>query len=895
MNISANQATQIPVAVGNPTTILNTGHGTLYYGRDAQVSQTHNTGSIAPGASVLIEATNYIISIGQPGEFQLIQGEIPGEGSWTNVVIATLGTPANFVPLSDGAGGYAWGASGASPPVTSVFGRAGDVAAVSGDYTVAQVTGAAPTASPAFTGSPTVPNQSPLDNSTKAANTHYVDAAVAAGGGGGGGGTGSNYPSPKNSPYNAKGGAKHFSAGGSHPGSSQWRDTTNHPFTGVGEVGKTIVIIGGGSVGVGGNLPHVTTIATFVDASNITLTVDCPNPGGVTGEYYYGPDDTVAFQALSTAVKGRIEVSYDSYMVTSIDPSPGQFWDGGGSHMYHIPFHSALRGAVAAVFADTTNDGATENDQGEFFNFNFHGAGLLGFDHTNCNGYGGIFLQQWSRARVHHNTYDNFADSNVYYADCQKTETKYNIMTNHGVTSGRNAVVYFDSATGNATATPVCDHRANGNHIETHCAGIVASEGVVSETQDLRANFYGNTVHCFSDSLFCCIGLEMKSTASGGTLNMRRCIIKGNILTNDSTGLAQCILVHDSGPETDPTRIQDIIVEGNDCKSANGGSGGAVISVMGSRMKVRGNNLVHSGTGRAILVNNSTTPQVFYVEVAGNTISSTGTPTQSIIDIFGIGNSVVENNKIYFTGTAAAAVHGIAFSNTCSLISVQNNRIEGVPGAGIMVAGTPSDFLIEGNKIYNCNANSNATANGSGIAWNVTTTGGGNQNIIRGNTIWDDRGTNKMTFGIFSAAASGTIPMLEDNYIDGWLTAPISTSATVFTPHPNVQQGIKYVTANPYQMLPTDSTVVQQTAAGVVFLPTLASLTFAQAGWNYIVKNGSSGTTKVELDAVAVAASKKIDPSASINGGANVTEFDLTNPGQAQGFQIDASGNWLLT
>lgn len=44
----------------------------------------------------------------------------------------------------------------------------------------------APLASPAFTGTVTVPNQSAGDNSTKAANTAYVDAAVAAGGGGAG-------------------------------------------------------------------------------------------------------------------------------------------------------------------------------------------------------------------------------------------------------------------------------------------------------------------------------------------------------------------------------------------------------------------------------------------------------------------------------------------------------------------------------------------------------------------------------------------------------------------------------------------------------------------------------------------------------------------------------------
>lgn len=48
----------------------------------------------------------------------------------------------------------------------------------------------APLVSPALTGNPTVPTQSPGDNSTRAANTAFVTAAVAAGGGGGGGGSG---------------------------------------------------------------------------------------------------------------------------------------------------------------------------------------------------------------------------------------------------------------------------------------------------------------------------------------------------------------------------------------------------------------------------------------------------------------------------------------------------------------------------------------------------------------------------------------------------------------------------------------------------------------------------------------------------------------------------------
>lgn len=62
----------------------------------------------------------------------------------------------------------------AAPPVTSVFGRIGAVVAVSGDYTVAQVTGAAPLASPTFTGIPAAPTPITADNSTTIATTAFV-------------------------------------------------------------------------------------------------------------------------------------------------------------------------------------------------------------------------------------------------------------------------------------------------------------------------------------------------------------------------------------------------------------------------------------------------------------------------------------------------------------------------------------------------------------------------------------------------------------------------------------------------------------------------------------------------------------------------------------------------
>lgn len=64
--------------------------------------------------------------------------------------------------------------------VTSVFGRTGAVVAGSGDYSVAQVTGAAPLASPTFTGTPSGPTANPGDSSTKLATTAFVQSALPA-------------------------------------------------------------------------------------------------------------------------------------------------------------------------------------------------------------------------------------------------------------------------------------------------------------------------------------------------------------------------------------------------------------------------------------------------------------------------------------------------------------------------------------------------------------------------------------------------------------------------------------------------------------------------------------------------------------------------------------------
>ena len=70
------------------------------------------------------------------------------------------------------------GGGGGGSGVSSFNGRTGAVVPASGDYAVADVTGAAPLANPTFTGDPKAPTASPGDNDTSIATTAFVAAAA---------------------------------------------------------------------------------------------------------------------------------------------------------------------------------------------------------------------------------------------------------------------------------------------------------------------------------------------------------------------------------------------------------------------------------------------------------------------------------------------------------------------------------------------------------------------------------------------------------------------------------------------------------------------------------------------------------------------------------------------
>jgi hypothetical protein len=72
------------------------------------------------------------------------------------------------------------GSGAGSGAVSSAFGRTGAVTAQSGDYSVGQVTGAAPLASPGLTGTPTAPTAAANTNTTQVATTAFAHEVVPA-------------------------------------------------------------------------------------------------------------------------------------------------------------------------------------------------------------------------------------------------------------------------------------------------------------------------------------------------------------------------------------------------------------------------------------------------------------------------------------------------------------------------------------------------------------------------------------------------------------------------------------------------------------------------------------------------------------------------------------------
>ena len=204
------------------------GSGTVNSGNASQVALYGSTGTAVSGDSALSDSGTTLSYSGtggvsaSSGTFSgnvTVGGQLILTGPWlvdTPIPGTAMGTAAagtsslgisndgNFY-ISTNAGAPSKVLTAATDAVTSVFGRAGAVGAASGDYSVGQVTGAAPLASPSFAGTVTEPDgttnsaagysfahaltlpsgstattASPTDSSTKVATTAFVGGNFAA-------------------------------------------------------------------------------------------------------------------------------------------------------------------------------------------------------------------------------------------------------------------------------------------------------------------------------------------------------------------------------------------------------------------------------------------------------------------------------------------------------------------------------------------------------------------------------------------------------------------------------------------------------------------------------------------------------------------------------------------
>lgn len=172
-----------PITVSGSLSIASTGVGagsytcpTVTINLQGQVTAAAN-GSCGGNVSSVFGRTGAVTAASNDYAVSQVTGAAPiASPTFTGVPTApTPTTVDNSTKIATTAWVVAQGYGTGSGAVSSVFGRSGVVTATSGDYTVGQVTGAAPLASPSFTGNPTSTTPATADNSTKIATTAWTN------------------------------------------------------------------------------------------------------------------------------------------------------------------------------------------------------------------------------------------------------------------------------------------------------------------------------------------------------------------------------------------------------------------------------------------------------------------------------------------------------------------------------------------------------------------------------------------------------------------------------------------------------------------------------------------------------------------------------------------------
>jgi hypothetical protein len=137
---------------------------------NAQIARDGQAGCMFDGPTTAGDYVQISSAIG--GDCHDAGATYPGSGQVLGRVLSTNSAAGTYAMLVSGPDLQA-PSQGA---VSSIFGRTGSITAQSGDYNVTQITGAAPLASPIFTGTPTGPSPAWGDNSNSLATTAWVDS-----------------------------------------------------------------------------------------------------------------------------------------------------------------------------------------------------------------------------------------------------------------------------------------------------------------------------------------------------------------------------------------------------------------------------------------------------------------------------------------------------------------------------------------------------------------------------------------------------------------------------------------------------------------------------------------------------------------------------------------------
>jgi hypothetical protein len=283
-----------------------------------------NTGSgfkIAPGGAGggITQITSSTITVTNPtGPVVDIEYTAPGSGTVTTVSVVsangfagTVATPTTTpaitltTTVTGLLKGNISGAIVAAVAGTDYLTPTGNGSGLTG-LTVSQVSGAAPLASPTFTGIPAAPTAAPGTNTTQLATTAFVEAAVAGGG----------WPSVNGS------GAGNLAAHITNTG-----DTTGYTLNDGGTGGITLETTGtGGSTGVYLSGGAAAAGITITDASTNGVAITATGASGIGGPILLNNSAGNGSMTLETNGTGGLIITG----LPTSNPGGGKVWLQGG-------------------------------------------------------------------------------------------------------------------------------------------------------------------------------------------------------------------------------------------------------------------------------------------------------------------------------------------------------------------------------------------------------------------------------------------------------------------------------------------------------------------------------------------------------------------------------------